>query len=277
MDPNLQEGVTQQVSLRTLVNDLIGLSPEPTNAMSLPQGTATITTKLIAKAIESSKRNIDRGLTLHNLELLLAREVEMGHFIRVSQDTYSVPPMQSPPPIIVHPNLPTTTSNNNAFGPTSSHQSLQGHHPHHSTLVTCNTVTSSPDTSLLVAKPVKSDEERKNDLIQEKLFKLSTDRSKSSSSSSMSSAGNKNEPFYLSFREKRKAVAMKKRNSENGDNAKVKKIKGNKVKKMKEQQVQGRRSLKKEEWQMGAQEGSANARPGSKREKVIRGNNLCIS
>ena len=43
----------------------------------------TVNTQFIAKAVESTNRNIYRAAVLGNLDLILAKEVEMGCFIKV--------------------------------------------------------------------------------------------------------------------------------------------------------------------------------------------------
>ena len=72
----------EAISLRTLVNDILGDSAGN-------QG-VTITTKFISKAIESTHRNIARATILGNLDLILEKEVQAGHFSKIGPDTYAV-------------------------------------------------------------------------------------------------------------------------------------------------------------------------------------------
>ena len=88
----------EPISLRTLVNDILGDSAGNRGV--------TITTKFISKAIESTHRNINRATILGNLDLILEKEVQAGHFSKIGPDTYAVPPIQQLPPSLPFVPLP---------------------------------------------------------------------------------------------------------------------------------------------------------------------------
>merc|ERR1739838_1194966 len=56
----------------------------------------TVTPQFIAKAVETSHRQIYRAAVLGNLDLILAKEVELGNFIKVGEDQFRIAPFASP-------------------------------------------------------------------------------------------------------------------------------------------------------------------------------------
>ena len=54
-------------------------------ASSAIESGLTVTTQFIAKSVEATNRNIYRAAVLGNLDLILAREVEMGCFNKVGE------------------------------------------------------------------------------------------------------------------------------------------------------------------------------------------------
>ena len=55
--------------------------------------TTTISTKFIGSAVERTNRPINKSGILGNLEALLTQEIEIGNFMRVAEDAYSLPPL----------------------------------------------------------------------------------------------------------------------------------------------------------------------------------------
>lgn len=158
-------------------------------------------TQFIAKAVESTNRNIYRAAVLGNLDLILAKEVEMGCFIKVGEDQYKIsphalplqqhhslmalnPPLAHPPPspvpvqqLLLDPQSrsvmsPTAAASGAAESPTTQAQnnfSPMAPPPAPPPLPAIN----SPSNS--ASFPTNSDEtyeQRKNDLIAAKLSKL---------------------------------------------------------------------------------------------------------
>ena len=75
------------LTLRTLVIEMLGESA----GASIESGIA-VNTQFIAKAVESTKRNINHAEVLGNLDLILAKEVDMGCFIKDGEDQYKISP-----------------------------------------------------------------------------------------------------------------------------------------------------------------------------------------
>ena len=74
--------------------------------------TTTISTKFIGSAVERTNRPINKSTILGNLESLLTREVEAGNFMKVGEDTYSLPPLPPStyqPPTSIPMSLSTPT------------------------------------------------------------------------------------------------------------------------------------------------------------------------
>ena len=83
-------GPPPPLTLRTLVIEMLGESA----GASIESGIA-VNTQFIAKAVESTNRNIYRAAVLGNLDLILAKEVDMGCFIKVGEDQYKISPYVS--------------------------------------------------------------------------------------------------------------------------------------------------------------------------------------
>ena len=79
------------LTLRTLVIEMLGDSA----SASIESG-ITVTPQFIAKAVETSHRQIYRAAVLGNLDLILAKEVELGNFIKVGEDQFRIAPYASP-------------------------------------------------------------------------------------------------------------------------------------------------------------------------------------
>ena len=191
----------EPISLRTLVNDILGDSAGN-------QG-VTITTKFISKAIESTHRNINRATILGNLDLILEKEVQAGHFSKIGPDTYAVPPIQQLPPSLPFVPLPMANPDSMMAPPPPPPALPQpNHHPHPHHL---------PPPMGQSFSMEKTDEERKNELIQDTLSKLSSKDSPRASKTGAGGSGGKSkgshaakEPIYLTLREKRMAELSKK-------------------------------------------------------------------
>ena len=78
-------GPPPPLTLRTLVIEMLGESAEA----SIESG-ITVNTKFIAKAVKSSKRKFDLAAVSGNLEVILAKEVDMGCFIKNGEDQYKI-------------------------------------------------------------------------------------------------------------------------------------------------------------------------------------------
>ena len=190
----------EPISLRTLVNDILGDSAGN-------QG-VTITTKFISKAIESTHRNINRATILGNLDLILEKEVQAGHFSKIGPDTYAVPPIQQLPPSLPFVPLPMANPDS-MMGPPPPPPPAPPQ-PHHL-----------PPPMGQPFSMEKTDEERKNELIQDTLSKLSSKDSPRASKTGAGGSGEKSkgshaaakEPIYLTLREKRLAKLSKKNNA----------------------------------------------------------------
>ena len=61
--------------------------------MTTIEPTTTISNKFIGSAVERTNRPINKSAILGSLEALLTREVEAGNFMKVAEDTYSLPPL----------------------------------------------------------------------------------------------------------------------------------------------------------------------------------------
>ena len=203
----------EPISLRTLVNDILGDSAGN-------QG-VTITTKFISKAIESTHRNINRATILGNLDLILEKEVQAGHFSKIGPDTYAVPPIQQLPPSLPFVPLPMANPDSMmAPPPPPPPAPPQPNHPHPHHLP--------PPMGQSSFSMEKTDEERKNELIQDTLSKLSSKDSPRTSKTGAGGSGGKSkgshaaaaaaakEPIYLTLREKRMAELSKKNSRAGG-------------------------------------------------------------
>ena len=195
----------EAISLRTLVNDILGDSAGN-------QG-VTITTKFISKAIESTHRNIARATILGNLDLILEKEVQAGHFSKIGPDTYAVPPFQNLPANLPFVPLPMAMPDPMMAPPPPPPPPVQQHH----------LPMPMGQSSFSMEK---TDEERKNELIQDTLSKLSSKDSPRASKTGAGGSGGKSskgshsaaaaassptkEPIYLTLREKRMAELSKK-------------------------------------------------------------------
>ena len=197
----------EAISLRTLVNDILGDSAGN-------QG-VTITTKFISKAIESTHRNIARATILGNLDLILEKEVQAGHFSKIGPDTYAVPPFQNLPANLPFVPLPMAMPDPMMAPPPPPPPPVPPQQ-HHLPMPMGQSSFSME----------KTDEERKNELIQDTLSKLSSKdsprasktgaggsggkSSKGSHSASATASSPAKEPIYLTLREKRMAELSKK-------------------------------------------------------------------
>ncbi len=249
--------ITQQVTLRTLVNDLIGggSSSDPMASAGFP-GVA-ITASCIRKAVTHSSRHINRQAILANLDLILAKEVDAGYFVQLGPDSFSVPPIQVPPPVIIQPQLPpqpmppppprSTSSHHHVMNigstrgiiaPTNNtRQQFHVPTPMQPSLLKMPSqfqpmqVTNSKQQQqhqqhqqqqqqgmVVIQCKAKSEEEQKNDLINEKISKLQEkirggDKSSPGKSSSKAMVPSAKEPLYVTLREKRLAT-ISRRNAE---------------------------------------------------------------
>jgi hypothetical protein len=285
--PTHPQASSAPISLRTLVNDLLGDSAGN-------QG-VTITTKFICKAIESTHRNINRAPILGNLDLILEKEVQAGHFSKIGPDTYAVPPIQQLPPSLPFVPLPMKQTKQPMIAPPPPPPPPQQH------------PTTQMNNSLRRSFSAdKTDEERKNDLIQETLSKLTSKDSMKGRSPGQqrptTKANNNKEPIYLTLREKRMAELSKKNaravQCQHGEMSKkgsrrmvkhelVDDIDADTIP-LAEQRATGMKNKRKrEEWHMkqGAaaaaaeaaeqQQAAACGRPGSMRKKV-RASSSCV-
>ena len=193
----------QHVSLRMLVNDLIG---------EANQG-VKITSKFIGKAVEGTARNINKAFILDHLGQFLDQEVNAGHFVKIGDDDYLLPAMMAAQhiPTIQQLTVPIPPENLTEMMPTSSIMAAPPMPPR-----------------IMPAPCGKTDEERKTDLIMEKMTKMSNkdkDKDKSKSSGKKSSSGGTptnsapgtpvKEPIYVKLREKRLAEMKGKKKLQN--------------------------------------------------------------
>ena len=74
--------LTYQPSFKTAITGVTTIEP-----------TTTISTKFIGSAVERTNRPMNKSAVLESLETLLSREVDAGNFMRVGEDTYSLPPL----------------------------------------------------------------------------------------------------------------------------------------------------------------------------------------
>ena len=203
------------ISLMTLVRDTISSMPNSSGV--------TITSDFISKAIENSSRNFNKPAVLANLQAILSQELESGHFVRVGPDTYTVPPNPPPTrPFLIQQNTPPSPASNAGqpsqvnFQQQSSIVDMQAHQDIQQQK---NATSNCPDSLLKRAISIKSEEERKNDLIQERISKMTAGSSKDKDPKGKSpfkkvTTGGSNsikEPFYVTLREKRLAGLSKKK------------------------------------------------------------------
>ena len=83
--PSEQRKTDQALSLRALIIEMLGESAE-----AYIESEIAINTKFIAKAVESTNCNINRTAVLGNLDVILAKEVDMGCFIKIGEDQYKI-------------------------------------------------------------------------------------------------------------------------------------------------------------------------------------------
>ena len=209
------------LTLRTLVIEMLGESA----TASIESG-VTVTPQFIAKAIEASPRQIYRAAILANLDLILAKEIEVGNFIKVGEDQFRLSPFPSPfqsqhsllalnPPLAHPPPAPLPVQQllmepPEGLLPSSPPPRLMAPPPHpptppmppalappHPSVVNTTggppMVPTAPGPSPSPPSPQisigPSDEQRKNDLIAAKLSKL---EGKSKSPSKKVASGDKN-------------------------------------------------------------------------------------
>lgn len=164
----------------------------------------TVNTQFIAKAVESTNRNIYRAAVLGNLDLILAKEVEMGCFIKVGEDQYKIspyvsslqqhhslmalnPPLAHPPPspvpvqqLLLDPQSrsvmsPTAAASSGAAESPTSTQAQNNFSPMAPPPAPPPLPAINSPSSNSASFPTSSDEtyeQRKNDLIAAKLSKL---------------------------------------------------------------------------------------------------------
>ena len=198
-------GTGPPLTLRTLVIEMWGDSA----SASIDSG-VTVNAQFIARAVEASHRNIYQAAVLGNLDLILAKEVESGNFIKVGEDQYRVspyggssmpfqhhhsllalnPPLAHPPPapvpvqqLMLESRGPGSNGLDQqpppSFSPSSSSPAIMPSPPPPppappSASGTQPPTTNSPTNSHcpLTALGLPSDEQRKNDLIAAKLSKM---------------------------------------------------------------------------------------------------------
>ena len=204
--PSQPNNGTPPLTLRTLVIEMWGDSA----SASIDSG-VTVNAQFIARAVEASHRNIYRAAVLGNLDLILAKEVESGNFIKVGEDQYRVspyggspfqhphsllalnPPLAHPPPAPVPVQQLMLESRSNGMDqppPTFSPSSPQIMPPPPPPLPpTSSTSPTLPNGPSLATLGLPSDEQRKNDLIAAKLSKM---EGKSKSPGKKASVGDKN-------------------------------------------------------------------------------------
>lgn len=179
------EPMMPPLTLRTLVIEMLGDSA----TASIESGVA-FTPQFIAKAVEASHRQIYRAAVLGNLDLILAKEVEVGNFIKVGEDQYRISPFASPfqqhhsllalnPPLAHPPPAPVpvqqlmmesrSISPPKVISPPTQQAMTQPPPPPAPQPPTSSSVAPSSPSSI---SPLASDEQRKNDLIAAKLSKL---------------------------------------------------------------------------------------------------------
>ena len=122
---------TCQISFKTAITGVTTIEP-----------TTTISTKFIGSAVERTNRPMNKSAVLESLETLLSREVDAGNFMRVGEDTYSLPPL---PPSTYQP--PTSYPM-----PLAENQPISSPNAHHNTIgsstLTQNSMMSVPMTPL---------------------------------------------------------------------------------------------------------------------------------
>ena len=204
--PPGNNGTGPPLTLRTLVIEMWGDSA----SASIDSG-VTVNAQFIARAVEASHRNIYQAAVLGNLDLILAKEVESGNFIKVGDDQYRVspyggsampfqhhhsllalnPPLAHPPPapvpvqqLMLESRGPPGSNGLDqqpppSFSPSSSSPGIMPPPPPPAPPTSgaqSPTSTSSPTNSVhcptLTALGLPSDEQRKNDLIAAKLSKM---------------------------------------------------------------------------------------------------------
>ena len=205
------------LTLRTLVIEMWGESA----SASIDSG-VTVNAQFIARAVEASPRNIYRAAVLGNLDLILAKEVESGNFIKVGEDQYRVspyggshfqqhhsllalnPPLAHPPPapVPVQQLLMESRTTNGIeqpsppnFSPSSPQIMPPPPPPPPPPPQTSATSPTTPTCPLPSLGGLPSDEQRKNDLIAAKLSKM---EGKSKSPGKKASSGDKSRHKTLS-------------------------------------------------------------------------------
>ena len=105
--------LTYRSSFKTAITGVTTIEP-----------TTTISTKFIGSAVERTNRPMNKSAVLESLETLLSREVDAGNFMRVGEDTYSLPPL---PPSTYQPptSYPMPLAENQ---PISSPNAAMSHH-----------------------------------------------------------------------------------------------------------------------------------------------------
>ena len=161
------------LTLRTLVIEMLGDSA----SASIESG-ITVTPQFIAKAVEASHRQIYRAAVLGNLDLILAKEVDLGNFIKVGEDQFRIAPFASPfhpqhsllalnPPLAHPPPSPVPVQQLLMESPENLRTSPPQMMPPPPTPPPINL-----PRAAAFPPPLPTDEQRKNDLIAAKLSKL---------------------------------------------------------------------------------------------------------
>jgi len=167
------------LTLRTLVIEMLGDSA----SASIESG-ITVTPQFIAKAVETSHRQIYRAAVLGNLDLILTKEVELGNFIKVAEDQFRIAPFASPfhpqhsllalnPPLAHPPPAPVPVQQLMMESPENLRTSPpQVMPPPPPPPPGPPPPPPPPQVAFPPPTPLPSDEQRKNDLIAAKLSKL---------------------------------------------------------------------------------------------------------
>lgn len=155
------------LTLRTLVIEMLGDSA----SASIESGVA-FNSQFIAKSVEASHRQIYRAAVIGNLDLILAKEVEVGNFIKVGEDQYRISPLASPfnptsllalnPPLAHPPPAPVPVQQ----------LMLESRNIPDSGIPPVAKISPPQPQPAQPQPPDSSDEQRKNDLIAAKLSKL---------------------------------------------------------------------------------------------------------
>ncbi|TRY63254.1 hypothetical protein TCAL_02608 [Tigriopus californicus] len=177
------------ISLRTLVHDFLGNDVKDSYQVNF-------TSAFIRKAVQNSQRNFNKLSVLANLDMLLQQELDVGNFTKIAPSTYVLAPLVgSPVGTIQQYPLPTQPEK-----------------------IDPSAMFLSPTKPACIPQNLsdKSDEQRKNDLIQETLSKLTSgkDSSKGKSPGRRPSLNPPiKEPVYLTLREKRLAGMAARKNA----------------------------------------------------------------